>query len=84
MGGEIQPKNKKIRQKREKMIIKFSNKIYKIGAVKSSAKAYRGLADFKISQTKDYIKAELKNIDQSVKNIIKDEFCNYVLAMMKT
>jgi len=65
------------------MIIKFSGKIYKLKAVKLTAKAYQGLADFKISQLKDYISVELKNINKDVKDIIKDEFCNYVLALMK-
>ncbi|MBU1137090.1 HxsD-like protein [Patescibacteria group bacterium] len=65
------------------MIIKFSSKIYDLKAVKLTTKAYQGLADFKISQLKNYINVELKNINKDVKDIIKDEFCNYVLSLMK-
>lgn len=62
------------------MVIKFNKKIYKLNTIKSAIKDYQELADFKMSQTKEYIKVELKNIDREVKDIIKDEFCNYVLS----
>jgi len=65
------------------MVIKFSVRIYKLSVVKSAIKAYRGLADFSIKEKKDYFEVGLENIDKEVKDIIQDEFCNYVLALMK-
>lgn len=65
------------------MTIKFNGKIYKLKAVKSAAKAYRELADFKIGSSKNYIEVELKNINREVKDIIRGEFGNYVLSLMK-
>ncbi len=65
------------------MEIKFNKKIYNLKAVKSTIRAYRGLADFDFKQKGAYIKVELKNINKDVEKIIKDEFCNYVLFSMK-
>jgi len=61
------------------MIINFHNNLYKKKAIKSAATDYKELADFDISENKNYIQVELKNINNDVKNSIKDEFCNYVL-----
>ena len=44
---------------------------------------YKELADFSLGGNKEYFEVELKNIDRDVKNLIKDEFCNYVLSQLR-
>ena len=65
------------------MTITFNKHFYKLPAIKKAIKAYKNLAKFGIKEEKNKIKVELSKIDKDVKNIIKDEFCNYVLAEMK-
>lgn len=64
------------------VIIKFNRRIYKIKAIKSAIKEFKKLADFSLSQKENYIYVSLTNIDKDIKNIIKDEFCNFVLFHM--
>ena len=66
-----------------KKMIKFSKNLYTKKAIRNAIKDYNGLADFNVSETKNYIKVDIKNIDKGVENIIQDEFCNYVLYHMK-
>jgi len=56
---------------------------YNLQAIRNTIKAYKKLADFKVRKDKKTIKVIMKNIDKEVKNVIEDEFCNYVLAEMK-
>ncbi len=65
------------------VIIKFDRKIYKLKAIKLAIKEYKELADFNLKQKGKYFEVELKNIDPDVEEVIKDEFCNYVLSLMK-
>lgn len=65
------------------MLIRFDKKLYSLKAVKSAIKKYRNLADFGLKQKKNRIEVNLENIDKDVNNVIKDEFCNYVLYSMK-
>ncbi len=65
------------------MTIVFNKGFYKLSAVKKAIKAYKNLAKFGTKEEKNKIKVELSKIDKDVKNIIKDEFSNYVLAEMK-
>jgi len=65
-------------------MIKFNKKIYESAAVKSAIKAYRNLADFDVKEDKKYIKVYFKKIkDKKVKDLLGDEFCNYVLHLMR-
>lgn len=64
------------------IIIKFNKDLYSLPVLKSTAKLYKDLADFKFSQTGRYTQVTLKNIDDEVVDIIKDEYCNYVLSAM--
>jgi hypothetical protein len=64
--------------------INFNKTIYKAKAINSAIKDYKGLADFELKQDKKYYRLILKNIDKEVEQIIKDEFCNYVLYLIKT
>jgi len=63
--------------------INFNKKFYNLRAIRTAVRAYKNLGDFSIQNNKNTIKVTIKNIDKDVKNIIKDEFCNYVLAEMK-
>jgi len=64
-------------------IIKFNNKIYPEKAVLLSIEAFKHLAHFQIKQKDDYFIVTLTQINPAVKNIIKEEFSNYVLAKTK-
>ena len=65
------------------IVINFNKEIYPLKALKEAIKAYAGLAKFSIQQEKKYIKVILDNIHISVKPIIKNEFCNYVLSLAR-
>ncbi len=65
------------------MKLNFNKKIYKIEAIKKTVQAYNGLANFSVSHEGDYILVELTDIDADVKDVIADEFSNYVLAQMQ-
>ena len=66
------------------MSINFNKKLYTLKAIKSAIKAYKGLAKFSLKDKKKYIIVDLKNIDKDVQPVIKDEFCNYVLAELRS
>ena len=63
--------------------LNFNKDFYNLRAIRNTIKAYGELADFKVREGKKTIKVIVKNIDKEVKNVIEDEFCNYVLAEMK-
>ena len=65
-------------------IIRFNKKIYPDKAVLSSMEAFKHLARFQVKQEGDYIIVTLSQINPAVKNIVKEEFSNYVLAKIKT
>ena len=65
------------------MTINFNRSFYNLGSVKKAIQDYKGLADFDIEIGKKNIKVNLKNIDPVSKKVIKEEFCNYVLGLMK-
>lgn len=65
------------------MTINFSKKFYNLKSVKNSVEAYKNLGVFYIENDKNNIKVKITEIDEDVKNIIKDEFCNYVLSEIK-
>ena len=63
--------------------IVFNKKLYGVKAIKSAIKEYQSLADFSFEQKGNYIWVKLKNIDEEISGVIKDEFCNYVLFKSK-
>ena len=65
------------------MTIKFNKNFYNIEAVKKSVRAFEKLADFEIKEKKNFIEVTIKNIDKDFKEILSDEFSNYVLAETK-
>lgn len=63
--------------------INFNKRFYSLKAIKTAGQEYKDLADFSIVDGKGYIKVALKNIDPEMAGIVKEEFCNYVLGLMK-
>ncbi len=63
-------------------IIKFNKKIYNIEAVKQAVEEFKNLADFKVKETNGYIEVKMNKIDKEVKDILDDEFANYVLGLL--
>ena len=64
-------------------IIELNKNFYNLEAVKKAAKAYKELAGFSVKDDGGKIKITMKNIDEDVKDVIEDEFCNYVLSEVK-
>jgi len=64
-------------------ILRFNTQIYKKEAIREAISAYMHLAKFKVKDNKDYIKVKIENMNPKVKNILMDEFSNYVLGMTK-
>ena len=65
------------------MVIVFSKDFYQIDAVEKAVDAYQALAVFDVEETVNQIKVEIKEIDKDVRQVFKEEFCNYVLAETK-
>lgn len=64
--------------------IKFNEKIYTLKSIRESAKVYAELAKFEIKKQKPYIQVKIKSGGEVSDMLLKDEFCNYVLSMLKT
>lgn len=64
------------------MQISFNKKIYSQQAIKKSIKDYEHLADFTLSQNKYYFLIKITNPKIEIKDILIDEFANYVLSLM--
>ncbi len=65
------------------MTINFNRNFYNLKSIKKAIRDYKGLADFDIKVGKKNIRVNLKNIDLESKNVIKEEFCNYILGLIK-
>lgn len=63
--------------------INFSKKIYPKKAIQAGIKSFTHLAEFEISGKKKYSVVKINKIDSELASIIKDEFSNFVLAMIK-
>lgn len=63
--------------------INFNKRFYSLKAVKTAGREYKDLADFSVFDGKEYIKVELRNIDPEMAGVVEQEFCNYVLGLMK-
>lgn len=61
------------------MEIKFTKKIYNKKGVDNAISAYGNLAEIKLFEDDTFYFVTMENIDNEVKDIIKDEFCNYLL-----
>ncbi|OHA14550.1 MAG: hypothetical protein A3A10_03235 [Candidatus Tagabacteria bacterium RIFCSPLOWO2_01_FULL_42_9] len=65
------------------MEINFNKNLYSRQAIRRSIKTYRRLADFGFQEGKNYFKVSLKNAAPDIEGVIKDEFSNYVLSLIK-
>ncbi len=65
------------------MTIFFNKQFYHLQAIKKAVEAYQELAVFNIGERDDDIEVDIDEIDKNFKDVIKDEFCNYVLAETK-
>jgi len=63
----------------KKMEIKFDKNIYKKEGILNTVEAYKNLADIDFYENEDFFIIIMKNIDEGVKDVIRDEFCNYSL-----
>jgi len=68
---------------RKNIVISFNKNFYTIEAIKKAIQDYKGIADFNIISNKKENKVEIKNIDPESEDMIEQEFCNYVLGLMK-
>lgn len=66
-----------------KVAIKFNKNFYNLEAVKKSAAAFKKLANFRVKEKKNFIEVEIENVDKNFKDVLGDEFSNYVLAETK-
>ncbi|MDP3043535.1 MAG: HxsD-like protein [bacterium] len=65
------------------MKLQFNKKIYLKSAVQKAMKDYSHLANFDLSQSKDYFLVEIINMPPELKDVFEDEFSNYALSLMK-
>lgn len=64
-------------------VIKLNKKLYKHYIIKKTIKLFGDAGDFSLQKSDDYFLVKIKNINPQVKNIIKDEFCNYLIYLTK-
>jgi len=62
--------------------VKFDKKLYTLEAIKQAAQVYQDWADFDIKENKEEIEVDI-NSEEENERVIRDEFGNYVLALMK-
>ena len=63
--------------------IRFHKNLYKLPAIKTAARAFAELADFKIKTSGKYFSVNIANIRGEVVDVLVDEYSNYVLSLMK-
>lgn len=63
--------------------IRFSKKIYTKKAIENSIEAFCHLARFRVSMDTKHFIVSVDAIDSDVKDVFKDEFCDFVLAELK-
>ena len=68
---------------RKNIVINFNKDFYTIEAIKKTIQNYKGIADFNIIFNKKENMVQIKNIYPESEDMIKQEFCNYVLGLMK-
>jgi len=62
--------------------IKFNKKIYTLEAVEKAIGEFKNLADFSLKEAGNYIEVKMDKIDKEVKDVLPDEFANFVLGLM--
>ena len=67
---------------RKKIIsAEFDKKIYKAKAVKKAVEDYKDVAKITLEESKGFYKVEFRDVSKELKDIVVDEFGNYVLAL---
>lgn len=61
------------------MEIKFDKNIYNKKGLENAIQAYQELAKIEFLETDNVFVVKISNIDEEVKDVIVDEFCNYLL-----
>ncbi|MBN1326111.1 HxsD-like protein [Candidatus Falkowbacteria bacterium] len=62
--------------------IDFNKKIYCIDNIKKTAEEFKNLSDISVKEIGGKIKVTFDKIDPEYKDVIKDEFANFVLGLM--
>lgn len=62
--------------------VNFNKKIYNLEAINKAICEFKNLANFTIEDRDNNIAVKIDKIDKEVKDILKDEFANYVLGLM--
>lgn len=63
--------------------VKFNKKLYSQKVIKAVVQEFDNLADIKVNSQGLYITVSFANALKEVKDVIQDEFGNYVLYLMK-
>ncbi len=63
------------------MKIQLNREIYKKESIQKTIDDYSRLANFNLTEDGNYFIVQMDNIDNDVKSVIKDEFCNYLLSI---
>jgi hypothetical protein len=63
--------------------VKFNKNIYQLKAVKQAIEDYSSLAKFSLAEGDNYYCVNITGITREYKDILKDEFSNYVLVLTK-
>ena len=62
---------------------KINKNIYRKDCIEKVVETYRQLADINIIDQENFCIIKIEKVDSKYKNIIKDEFCNYLLFEVK-
>lgn len=65
-------------------MVRFNKRLYSKKSVVAAMAAYAELADFKLLENKSEWLVEIRSMDKDVADFFEDEFCNYVLSLVKT
>jgi len=61
------------------MEIKIDKKIYSRESLKKTIQAYASLAKIDFSEEANFFIVKIDNPNEEIKDVIQDEFCNYLL-----
>lgn len=64
------------------MILKLNKEIYPVKAVQKAVSFYKQVANFKLKNSQNYILVSAK-IDKNNEELVKNEFLNFVLGIIR-
>jgi hypothetical protein len=65
-----------------KKSMQFNKDIYKHKAIESTMRAFGKIASFGFSENERYYIVKIEKSHSEIRDVLKDEFCNYVLSVM--